>query len=173
MTLSVKVFEKYAAEVFVETGTRNGRGAIFGVFMGFKEVHTIEANPMYVERARKRFLGFPEIKLHEGDSARILPEILASLDRKALLLLDAHMYGKEDGMQTVWTKYPLAEELRQIAGASKRRDHCILIDDIHLFKHWGTSFEEVRDLLLGINAAYKVSKEPNDRGVLDMVGAKV
>lgn len=173
MTLNVQVFKKYMAEVFVETGTRNGRSAIFGVFMGFKEVHTIEANPWYVERARKRFLGFPEITLHPGDSSRILPEILASLDGKALLFLDAHMYGKEDSQRTEWVKYPLLDELRQIAKSSKRKDHNILIDDIHLFAHWRTSFEEVRGLLLGINAAYKVSREPNENGVLDMVGAKL
>lgn len=171
LTLNAKVLKKYMADVFVETGTYDGRGAIFAVFSGFKAVHTIEVDPGRARAARLRLGGFPEVTLHVGDSIDLLPKILSTMDRKALIFLDAHSFGRGPS-RTGRLKYPLMEELRRIAQASKRKDHNVLIDDIRSFKLFGTTVEEVKGLLSRINPSYRIAVEPNVNNDPDMIGAQ-
>ena len=173
MTLNAAVLKKYMNDVFVETGSFDGRGAIFAVFAGFKKVITIEVDHGRAVEARKRIVGFPEITLHEGDSLDVFPKIIASLDIRATLFLDSHPIGYGDPTKGGRIRYPLVEELKALDKISKRKDHSIIIDDKNAFKAFGTSDEEVAALLLKVNPAYKISIEYNAGGLLDMIGAMI
>jgi hypothetical protein len=172
MTLHVDVLGKtFLSHTFVETGTFDGRGAVFAVYSGFKRVYTIEVDSVRAALARKRIMGFPEIMILEGDTIDVLPKVLVDLDDRATIFLDAHPIGFGDPSKGGRLKYPLVEELNLIEKRSKRRDHLILIDDINALAHFGTSNDEVKEMLLKINPKYQVGLYPNCRGQLDMIGA--
>lgn len=171
MTLHVDVLKTFLTHTFVETGSFDGRGAVFAVYAGFKKVYTIEVDSSRAVVARKRIMGFPEITLFEGDTIDVLPKILASLEERATIFLDAHPIGPGDPSKGGRLKYPLVEELNLVEKRSKRKDHLILIDDINALSHFGTSNDEVKEMLLRVNSKYQVGLYPNCRGQMDMVGA--
>lgn len=172
MTLHVDVLGKtFLNHTFVETGTFDGRGAVFAVYAGFKSVHTIEVDLERARKARFRFSGFPEIVLHVGDTVDLLPQVLKDLKEKATIFLDAHPIGFGDPSKGGKVKYPLVDELELIRQHSLRKDHSILIDDINALKHFGTSNDGVKEQLLKINPNYAVGFYPNARGQMDMIGA--
>lgn len=174
MTLHVDVLGKtFLNHTFVETGTFDGRGAVFAAYAGFKKVITIEVDSSRAAMARKRFMGFPEITLLEGDTIDVLPKVVEQLDDRATIFLDAHPIGFGDPSKGGRIKYPLVDELNLIRERSKRKDHSILIDDINALKHFGTSNDGVKQLLLRINPDYSIGLHPNARGQMDMIGARL
>lgn len=118
----------YAADVFVETGTYLGHMAN-AASQWFDEVHTIELEPTLAEKARQRFRHDPSIHVYEGDSSKILPDVLARVDRPALFWLDAHYSRGITARGDIDT--PVADELRLVLQHPMTR--AILIDDARLF----------------------------------------
>ncbi len=82
------------------------------------------------QRARARLKRYSNVKLIQGDSAALLPDLLAGLSEPAGFWLDAHFSGGETARGDVDT--PVVSELRAILGHPMRR-HVILIDDARLF----------------------------------------
>lgn len=174
MTLHVDVLGKtFLNHTFVETGSFDGRGAVFAAYAGFKKVFTIEVDPARAAIARGRIAGFPEITLVEGDAVDVLPRILEDLQERATIFLDAHPIGFGDPSKGGKVKYPLVDELLLIEETSLRGDHSILIDDINALVHFGTSNDRVKEMLLQINPGYQVGLYPNARGQFDMIGARL
>lgn len=174
MTLHVDVLGKtFLNHTFVETGSFDGRGAVFAVYAGFERVYTIEVDPSRAALARKRIMGFPEITLLEGDTINVLPQVLEHLTERATVFLDAHPIGFGDPSKGGKVKYPLVDELDLIRERSLRKDHSILIDDINALKYFGTSNDGVKEQLLKINPNYSISLHPNARGQMDMIGARI
>jgi len=68
------------------------------------------------------------VRLHLGDSATILPQIAASLDRPTLFWLDAHYSGGATGGAE---GHPLMDELH--ASLRAEAGHVVLIDDLREF----------------------------------------
>lgn len=132
---------RYLAELFklpilVETGTCEG-STIEAIHHSFREVHSIELSPYYYGKAKERLLGKDNITLYQGNSARLLPLILAKIPNCGTLFwLDAHSSG---GL-TADEGDPLADELKTIM--KMRPDSLIVIDDMAdaELKHTGLDF---------------------------------
>ena len=115
---------RYGLNVLVETGTYYGE-MVAGVRDCFAEIYSVEYDPDLARRARRKFSRWPHIHILEGDSLRVLPEILSSLRRPALFWLDAGYYGWA-GLQG--DNQRLTSELEAIL-SHPVKGHVILMDD--------------------------------------------
>lgn len=119
---------------FVETGTFQGDTAARMAAFGF-EVCTIELSEELHRRAVERFAGQPKVRCMQGDSAEMLPGVVAGLTQPALFWLDGHYSGEGTAKAAVET--PVLAEIACLATERVRRpeliDRCSLyIDDIRL-----------------------------------------
>jgi hypothetical protein len=111
--------------ILVETGTYMGETA-WALRRDFDHIETIELEPTLARLARIRFHRTRNVRVHEGDSATVLPRILATLDRPALFWLDAHPSTDRTARGGA---VPLRSELAAIA-AHPGAGHVVLIDDL-------------------------------------------
>lgn len=127
--------------ILTEFASRNGTRTLVetGTFMGdmvermrrsFAEVHSIELSESLYQRAKARFAGVSNVHIHQGDSAAVLPGVLATLTGPCLFWLDAHYSGGPTARAAIDT--PIMEELRLIFSHAVRT-HVILVDDARLF----------------------------------------
>lgn len=119
----------YALHSFVETGT--WIGLMIGAVQGeFNRVYSVELHQGLAERARKRFRTQPHIRIYQGNSADVLPAILAELKEPGLFWLDAHYSGATTARGQSVT--PVLRELELILGVPGN-SHVILVDDAREF----------------------------------------
>ena len=123
-----RAYEQLGADCFIETGTLNGQ-MISNMLPVAKQIHSIELDDMYHQRAVERFEGQTKVKLYHGDSGHLLSELLTDLDEPALFWLDAHYSGGDTAKAELDT--PIMAELRAIM--AHHRKHLILIDDARCF----------------------------------------
>jgi hypothetical protein len=119
----------YSLRTFVETGTFLG-DTTAALKPHVDRVLTIEISPELAAQARRRFADAPQVKVLEGDSGRLLPEILAELREPALFWLDGHYSGGITARGDEDT--PVRKELHAILDHPIRQ-HVILIDDARDF----------------------------------------
>jgi len=115
--------------VLVETGTFRG-DMVEAMLPAFDRVVSIELDPLLFERARERFRGDPRVTLLQGDSGRLIPEVLAGIVAPTLFWLDGHYSGGETARGERST--PVREELLAILHHPVD-GHVILIDDARCF----------------------------------------
>lgn len=132
----------YNLRVLVETGTNLGN-MINAQKKRFREIHSIELNEWLASRAKRKFKNEPNIHLYQGDSGRILPQILEQLNEACLFWLDAH-WGDESAA--------IKQELESIY-RHKIRDHVLLIDDARWFDG-RTDYLTIQELREHANRAY-------------------
>jgi hypothetical protein len=133
---------EHGLAVLVETGT--WRGDMVEAARGrFRRVVSIELDPALAAAARERFAKHPNVEILEGDSARVLPTVLASLEEGAVFWLDGHFSAGDTARGESDT--PVRRELEAVL-SHPVRDHVVLIDDAHLFTGEGDypSIDEVR-----------------------------
>lgn len=114
-------------ENFVETGTYKG-GTSFWAAAHFKNVYTIEIDPVISKTTASQPNCPTNISFFIGNSKEVLPSIVNSLKGRSIFWLDGHWcnvstYGKEE-------ECPLLDELKAI---SHLQDAVILIDDARAF----------------------------------------
>jgi predicted O-methyltransferase YrrM len=114
----------YGLRILVETGTYYGE-MVAAMRSRFDQIYSVEFVPELARRAQKKFSRWPQIHILEGDSQRVIPELLRSLDRPALFWLDAGYYGWA-GLQG--DKQRLTTELEAIL-QHEVPGHIILMDD--------------------------------------------
>lgn len=119
----------FGLRYLVETGTFLGHTTAVASDI-FPEVHTIELSPELAAKARTRFAGTPQVHVHQGDSATLLPQILEQLTGPALFWLDGHY--SEGITARGHGNTPILDEIAAIV-RSGRKDAVILIDDLRLF----------------------------------------
>jgi hypothetical protein len=117
--------DRFGTRVLVETGTYEGE-MVRKCARSFEKVFTIELDPGYAARARRRLARFANVEIVEGDSARRMPEVLARVRQPALFWLDGHWSGGNTARGDKDT--PLLEELAAIEKHGVQ-GHVILIDD--------------------------------------------
>ena len=120
--------EKYGAALMVETGTYYGE-MVAAVKDLFPRIYSIEYDHELAQRAKKKFARRPEIQIIEGDSQKVLPELLKEISDPALFWLDAGYYGWA-GLQG--DKQRFTTELEAILN-HPLKTHVILIDDARGF----------------------------------------
>lgn len=113
-------------KVFVETGTYHGE-TIKALKNNFDVLYSIELSVDLYNKAKTKFNKCTRINIYNGNSADILPRIVAQLDAPALYWLDAHFSG---GI-TASSKNPILQEILTILQAGK--SDVIVIDDLRLF----------------------------------------
>src|SRR5207244_5873536 len=90
----------------------------------FDQIYSVEYDPQLAQRAIAKFARDTHIKIFEGDSQKVIPELLKSISQPALFWLDAGYYGWA-GLQG--DKQRLTSELEAILGHAQ--GHVILMDD--------------------------------------------
>ena len=128
------VLRQYAAayqlRILVETGTQHGH-MLAALKKVFARLYSIELDPALYEKARRRFRSSRQIELLCGDSAELLPGIIARLHEPALFWLDGH-YGPNRALAGKRVT-PILAELTHLF-AAPRLGHVIVIDDVRLFR---------------------------------------
>lgn len=121
--------ENYGLSVMVETGTWKG-DTIFALRKVFREIHTIELDPILHQFAVKRFAHLKHINCHLGDSAAELPKVIGRLTEPALFWLDGHYCGGPSARASIDT--PISSEIKSVLARRNPKD-VVLIDDARLF----------------------------------------
>lgn len=139
---------------FVETGTYEGAMARYASGL-FQMVHSIELDPALAQKAARELTVLPNVRVHQGDSGRVLPDLLAGTQTPCLFWLDGHYSGGKTAQAE--TDTPIVAELQAIA-AHPVRPHAILIDDARSF---GTdnaypTIERVAGLLRQIDPSFRI-----------------
>ena len=116
--------KRYGLRTFIETGTYYGE-MVAALKHDFDRIFSVESDHGLAERAARLFARQPHIRILEGPSEQIIPELLKSLDEPALFWLDAGYY--------TWDNLPrdrerLPIELAAIFGHAVR-GHVVLVDD--------------------------------------------
>ena len=124
--------------VFIETGMHLGNTARIAAPY-FRVVHTIEILPHKVRRFLQSAVP-RNVRVHEGNSAEILPRLLAAHDDEPIMVyLDAHwMHQKgrpgnprgDDPTQLGAADFPLWDELAALRPRGWR--DCVVVDDLNL-----------------------------------------
>jgi hypothetical protein len=146
---------KYGLRTLIETGTYYGE-MVAALRRSFDRVDSVESLPELARAAGRKFQRFPHVRIFEGESQLVIPEILESLSAPALFWLDAGYYTW-DGLHR--NKQRLALELEAILG-SPIRGHVVLIDDASTLKfRVGDSPEpsSIRELQVNLSAAFPSS----------------
>ena len=115
---------RYGLRTLVETGTYYGE-MVAAMRRRFDQIYSVEFDSVLAHRAQKKFSRWPHIHILEGDSQRVVPELLQSLDQPALFWLDAGYYGWA-GLQS--DKQRLTSELEAVL-VHRIQNHVILMDD--------------------------------------------
>ncbi len=113
----------------VETGTCRG-AMVSKCARAFDKIFTIELDPVLARLAGSRLARFAHVHVRQGDSGRLLREILAIVREPCLFWLDAHWSGGDTAMGD--TETPLVEELQAIIDHG-HPGHVVLIDDARMF----------------------------------------
>jgi len=131
----------YACPVFIETGTYTGE-TVEAMLSIFERIHTIEIDPDLHRRVVKKFGSYPHVSLYCGDSATLLPGILATLEKPSLFWLDGHYSG---GTMRSDKITPVMEEVSLILN-HRIKNHVLLIDDARLF-NGSDGYPQLEDLV--------------------------
>lgn len=127
--LVIEHAERYNIRTLIETGTYLG-DMITAAREHFDCIYSIELSEALYGRAITRFWGDTRLKLYHGDSAKLLPEILATIHSPCLFWLDAHASGGDTVRGIKVT--PILEELAAIL-THHIANHVVLIDDARGF----------------------------------------
>jgi hypothetical protein len=113
-------------KTFIETGTYFGATPL-SLKDIFYKIYTIELDPWLYKKARARLSPYPKIHCLLGDSAKVLPALLLSINEPVIYWLDAH-YSR--GLTTMGdNETPMFKELFAILSHPFFKDSVILIDD--------------------------------------------
>lgn len=116
------------ARVLIETGTYYG-SMLQACLDHFDHLISFEIERHFYRRAERRLRGNPKVTLLYGDSGKLLPELLRTIDHPCVFWLDAHYSCGLTGKAELET--PIRRELEAILGHPHR--HTILIDDANAF----------------------------------------
>ena len=126
----IDYIKKFSPDVFIETGTYRGK-MIYAVMPHISEIYSIELDQTHFRNADRRFAGYRNIHIIQGQSGRVLPEIIKDIDAKCLFWLDAHFSGGSTAKGDLRT--PIMQEIECILRHKRAAEHIVLIDDARLF----------------------------------------
>ena len=146
--------QKFQYEIFIETGTYLG-DMIEAQKKFFKKLYSIELSKKLYSMAVKRFRKDKNVEILQGDSGKVLSQIVSKLDESAIFWLDGHYSA---GMTAKGDKEcPIFEELDAIF-AGKNLNHVLLIDDARCFIGQGDypTIDELTKFIKRHNPAYNI-----------------
>ncbi len=146
--------DKYQYKVLVETGTYMG-DMVEAQKKRFRKIYSIELGIDLFDKATKRFKNDKNVTIVQGDSGKVLPDIMLKLNEPAIFWLDGHYSA---GITARGDKdCPRFEELDAIF-SKKNFDHILLIDDARCFIGEGDypTIEELTNYVRNKNEKYQV-----------------
>jgi len=120
---------RYWLTTLVETGTYLG-DMVFSLRKRFKTIISIELSSELCARAQQRLREFPHVSIIEGDSSKVLPEVLDGLKVPTLFWLDGHYSAGNTALGERET--PVSAEMEAILNHPVA-GHVVLIDDARNF----------------------------------------
>ncbi len=160
MPSNTEIFNKHLNDIFIETGSFMGQGIQQALDAGFKNVISIELSDKYFSLCENRFSGNTNVKIVKGDSFKVLPEILETVDIQVTFWLDGHHSCGDTALGEHWA--PLMQEL-DVIKSHKIKTHTIIIDDMRCWEHpnpvHGFFKDDIFVKLHEINKDYKFSFE--------------
>lgn len=125
---------RFGLQILVETGTFKG-DTVEAMRKEFRKVYSIELAEKFYQEAKKRFAGVPNVDLRQGDSGKVMPEVVAQLDAPTLFWLDGHYSGGDTAQGDL--NCPVWGELEAIFSSGMKQPFVVLIDDARCFRHVG------------------------------------
>lgn len=144
--------ERYKPGVFVETGTYLG-DMVEAQKEYFTKVYSIELSKKLYKRAVNRFKGDTNVKLLQGDSGKVLNNLLPELKQVTLFWLDGHY---SEGITAKGElECPVREEMDAILKSDQM--HVILIDDARMFNgtHDYPTIDELKSIIAKSTKPYQ------------------
>lgn len=155
-TLLLDYARRFGPKVFVETGTYKGDTVKTMATSGlFTQVISMDIYEDRALHAQARFQGFPSVHCYCGDSAKLLPEIIATLHEPALFWLDAHHSGKQIARVKGLIETPILAELRAVLDFEYAGQSVVLIDDQRYYVDFSKQYpnypnlDQLREMILG------------------------
>ncbi|MBC8472004.1 MAG: hypothetical protein H8D56_21295 [Planctomycetes bacterium] len=126
----IEYIKRFSIDTFIETGTYKGK-MVYSVIPHVKEIFSIELDETHFQNTQKRFAGYPNIHILQGQSDKILPKILNKIEKPCLFWLDAHWSGGSTAKGDIET--PIMWEMQCILDHPRGAEHVVLIDDARCF----------------------------------------
>lgn len=121
--------QRFGLKILVETGTYRG-DMVHAMRNDFEKIYSIELSRELHEAACRRFYNVKHVEILQGDSGKVIADLIPRLDKPTLFWLDGHYSA---GMTARGEKdTPIFEELGHIF-SSNMKDYAIVIDDARLF----------------------------------------
>lgn len=148
---------RFEYNVLVETGTYLGE-MVEAQKNYFNKIISIELSEKLYADAKQKFSNDGNVFIVHGDSGKIMPKVISTLNEPAIFWLDGHYSA---GITAKGEKEcPIFEELHAIFNGKKLK-HVILIDDARLFN--GTNdyptIQELREYVHKFDSTYTISVE--------------
>lgn len=136
-------------EMFIETGSRDGATIAQALQQKIPVIHSIEIRPDAYGHCYEQFRSDKQVRLHLGDSRKILPLIIEP-SKPTTFYLDAH-YSGDNIIIDSDTECPILEEMRIIVNMPWTTWPVVIADDTQLFQ---------REWCRGISHIFKRSDWP-------------
>lgn len=147
----------FGIRVLVETGTYYG-DMVMALKESFDRIYSIELGMDLWSGAVKRFQAWPHIEILQGESGKVLVQLMQRIDSPVLFWLDGHY---SSGVTALGDKVcPIFQELDAIF-SNTSAPHVLLIDDARLFEGDGDypSIQELEQYVRGKDPGYKMKIE--------------
>ncbi len=133
--------QRYGLRTMIETGTYYGE-MVAAVRNDFDYIYSIEFDPQLARRAARRFAKDSRVHILEGDSQKVLPELLKSISGPALFWLDAGYWG---WVNLARDPERLSAEV-EAALSHRAKGHVVLMDDARMLdgREGAPTFEQLR-----------------------------
>lgn len=154
MMVVASYLKQFSIDDFVETGTYLGDTLGYIARSGAR-CTSIELSQELHQAACKRFNGYKNVRLVQGDSGQRLPELLKEINKPVLFWLDGHYSSGITASAETHT--PVSAELQAILSHSVK-EHVILIDDARCFDG-RNGYPHLDDLLRAIREEGSYSAE--------------
>jgi hypothetical protein len=128
--MAIEEYQKrFGYSIFIETGTYLG-DMVEAQKNNFQRIISIELDQHLYQRVKRKFAEDKHITIYQGDSSRVLPQIMSAVKEPAIFWLDGHYSA---GITAKGDKEtPIYGELEAIFNDSSL-PHVLLIDDARLF----------------------------------------
>lgn len=124
--LVLKIINALHFENFIETGTYKG-GTVLWAAKHFSKAYTIEIDETLAADFRSQLGPDSNIQSLQGDSRKVLPDLLQKISGRSFCWLDGHWCAGAGGQEN---ECPIFEELKALSSAHQPM---ILIDDARCF----------------------------------------
>jgi hypothetical protein len=152
--LAIEEYQKtLGINILVETGTYMG-DMVYAMKDKFQKIYSVELDFNLWRFAVKRFKNQNHIVVLQGDSGKVLLDIVPQIKEKAIFWLDGHYSA---GITAKADKdCPIFEELAAIFGS--RINHVLLIDDARCFNGAGDypTVEKLSEFILSKRIQSKI-----------------